>query len=73
MITFTLRESLEREAELLALDSISFEEIIGVAMKRMRINKFGPLYPCSVSNCRSVAPKESIQVIVSNLFLKIIR
>ena len=26
MITFTLRESLEREAELLALDSISFEE-----------------------------------------------
>ena len=25
-ITFTLRESLEREAELLALDSISFEE-----------------------------------------------
>ena len=26
MITFTLRESLEREAELLALDSLSFEE-----------------------------------------------
>jgi len=26
MVTFTLRETLEREAQLLALDSISFEE-----------------------------------------------